>query len=98
MLIVDLNKVYTNILVIIFLVNGMMIYDGNMSQEKLVQKSLRYQHHQNNYKDTPASGLIPLGLKINKSPAIEIVADDFELKWKNKLYNTERRLVELLQL
>ena len=98
MLIVDLNKVYTNILVIIFLVNGMMIYDGNMSQEKLVQKSLRYQHHQNNYKDTPASGLIPLGLKINKSPAIEIVADDFELKWKNKLYNAERRLVELLQL
>lgn len=81
-----------------FLVKGMMIHDGNMSYEKFVQKYLRYQHPQNNYKDSIASGLMSLGWEINMSPAIETVTDDLELKWKNIWYNAERRLVELLLL
>ena len=75
-----------------------MIHGGNMSMEKLLQKSLCYEHHQNNYQDSLASDLIPVGLKINKPPAIETAIDDFDLKWKNILYNTEKRLVELLLL
>ena len=81
----------------IFLVKEMMeIHDGNVSLEKIVQKSLHYPHHQSNYKDGLASGLMLLGLKISKSPAIETVTDNFDLKWKNILHNAEMRLVELL--
>ena len=53
-----------------FLVKGMMIHDGNMSYEKFVLKYLRYQHPQNNYKDSIASGLMSLGWEINMSSAI----------------------------
>lgn len=81
----------------IFLVKEMMeIHDGNVSLEKIVQKSLHYPLHQSNYKDGLASGLMLLGLKISKSPAIETVTDNFDLKWKNILHNAKMRLVELL--
>ena len=53
------------------------------------------QDNQNNHQDSLASGLIPLGLNVNKSPAIKTITDDFDLKWKNILFNAERRLVEM---
>ena len=56
-----------------------MIHNRNISFEKLVQKSLCCQHNQSNYQDSLASGLKPAGLKINKPPAIKMVADDFDL-------------------
>ena len=31
------------------LIDGMMVFDEEKHLERLVQKSLRYQHHQNNY-------------------------------------------------
>ena len=52
-----------------------MIHNRNISFEKLVQKSLCCQHNQSNYQDSLASGLKPAGLKINKPPAIKMVAD-----------------------
>ena len=41
-------------------------------------------------------GLIPSGLRITKRPAFTPVSDTFEVEWNSILYDTEKRLVELL--
>ena len=55
---------------------------------KLLQKSLRYKHHQLNYEES-------LRL-IRKDPAFEPISDYFQIKWNEILYNAEKNLVELL--
>ena len=45
-------------------VGGMMLFDGEQRLERLLQKSLRYQHHQTNYEKSLETGVIPKGLKI----------------------------------
>ena len=78
------------------LIDGMMLYDGEQHLERLLQKSLRYQHHQKNYEKSLETGIIPKGLKIKKVPAFHPVSEDFFIKCKEILYNAEKNLVELL--
>ena len=78
------------------MVNGMVIFDGNTHLDYLYQKSLHYQHHQENYHTSLLEGLIPSGLKINKRLAFEAVTDEFENQWSYVLYDAEKRLVKLL--
>ena len=63
-----------------------------------MQKSLRYQHHKENYLLSVENGIIPSGLKINKKPAFLPISDDFTDKWNNILFNAEEKLVRLLLL
>ena len=77
-------------------VNGMVFFDGNYHLDYLYQKSLRYQHHRENYVTSLLEGFIPKGLRIKKCPAFEPVTDHFESQWNSILYDTEKRLVELL--
>ena len=51
-------------------IDGMMLYDEEQHLERLLQKSLRYQHHQKNYEKSLETGIIPKGLKIKKSASI----------------------------
>ena len=67
-----------------------MIYDGGIIKlEHFVQKSIRYEHHHLNYKESLENGLIPKGLKINKRPAIKPVTEDFFEKWNTILLDAE---------
>ena len=77
-------------------IDGMMLYDEEQHLERLLQKSLRYQHHQKNYEKSLETGIIPKGLKIKKVPAFHPLSEDFFIKWEEILYNAEKILVELL--
>ena len=74
----------------------MVLSDGNSQLDYLFQKSLRYNHHRENYQISIRDGIIPPGLQIKKEPAFVPVTDDFHRKWKSVLYDAEKRLVKLL--
>ena len=74
----------------------MVLFDGEQQLERLLQKSLIYQHHQYNYEKSLETGITPKGLKIRKAPAFHPVSDDFYVKWEEVLYNAEKNLVQLL--
>ena len=57
---------------------------------------LRYEHHAENYKLTLVKQIIPFGLRIKKVPAIKPISKDFSHKWNLVLYDSEKRLVQLL--
>ena len=78
------------------MVKGMVFRDGTEYLDRLLQKSYRYEHHLLNYQESKKSGLIPNGLRINKSPAIKPLSKDFNQRWNEILYNAENNLVELL--
>ena len=73
----------------------MYIY-GEQHLERLLQKSLRCQHHQKNYEKNLETGIIPKGLKIKKVPGFHPVSEYFFIKWEEILYNAEKNLFELL--
>ena len=75
---------------------GMVLNDGNSHLDHLLQKSLRYNRHKDNYKISLEEGVIPAGLKLRKDPAFLPVTDDFQKKWNAILFNADRNLAELL--
>ena len=64
--------------------------------DHLLQKSLRYQHHNENYIQSILEGIILNGLQLKKKPAFEPVFSDFNDKWRTILYQAEKNLVQLL--
>ena len=83
--------------IILTLVNRMVIQDGGMSLlDRLLQKSLRYKHHRENYIQSLEEKVIPSGLKINNKPAFAPISEDFMINWKNILRRAEYSLVQLL--
>ena len=62
----------------------------------MLQKSLQYKHHKENYLYSLQHGIIPSGLKINKKPAFIPVSNDFTEKWNNILRSAEEKLVNPL--
>ena len=79
------------------LVYRMGQFDGStLHLDHLLQKSIRYQHHQFNYEESLRTGMIPKGLKIKKNPAFNPVTSGFDMQWKSVLYEAEIKLVELL--
>ena len=72
--------------------------DGLSHLDLLLQKSLRYKHHKENYLYSLEHGIIPSGLKINKKPAFIPVSNDFTERWNNILRSAEEKVVNLLLL
>ena len=60
----------------------MVINDGLMNLDILLQKSLQYQHHYKNYEESMkrALDLISKGLQTKKRPACEPILKDFNIK------------------
>ena len=64
-------------------VDGMVLQDGTLSYlDLLIQKSMRYKHHKENYiksiyKLHLEQGILPSGLQIKKKPAFLPVLVDF---------------------
>ena len=80
-----------------FYSNKGMVYNGiTLKLKHLIQKSIRYQHHHLNYKESLENGLIPNGLKTNKRPAIKPVSEKVFEKWNTILFTAEQDLVKLL--
>ena len=93
----DYPLITLNLYIILTLVNRMVIQDGGMSLlDKLLQKSLRYKHHRENYIQSLEEKVIPSGLKINKEPAFSRILEDFMINWKNILRRAEYTLVQFL--
>ena len=93
----DYPLITLNLYIILTLVNRMVIQDGGMSLlDKLLQKSLRYKHHRENYIQSLEEKVIPSGLKINKKPAFSRILEDFMINWKNILRRAEYTLVQFL--
>ena len=78
------------------MVKGIVIHDGFMNLDILLQKSFQYQHHHKNYEKIMAFDLIPKNLQIKKRPAFEPISKDFDIKGNNILRDPERNLVEPL--
>ena len=74
--------------------NGMKLNDGYTTKlDHLLQKSIRYKHHYENYKESLELDLIPAGLKIKKLPAF---TPNFYSEWNQVLHKAEKELVNLL--
>ena len=85
------------ILLTISLVEGMSLTnDGTQHLERLLHKTMRYQHHRQNYEESMRTGIVPKGLRIKKAPAFEPVSKDFYFRWDEILCNAEKNLIELL--
>ena len=53
--------------IVLNLVNRMSVEDGSLSHlEILLQKTLQYKHHKQNYLRSNEEGLTPTGLKLQK--------------------------------
>ena len=64
--------------------------------EKDTCKLLGYENHAENYKLALEMQIIPFGLRIMKLPAIKPISEDFSNQWNSVLYDSEKRLVQLL--
>ena len=69
----------TFVSILIFnVVNRMVLSGWNTHLDLLYQKSVRYQHHPENYVTSLLEGFIPSGLRIKKRPTFKPVSDTFE--------------------
>ena len=75
----------------------MVLYEeATATLDYLVEKSLRYKHHKQNYIRSLDEGIIPTGFRIDKKPAINNVSSDFQNNWKTITSKAEKDLVQLL--
>ena len=94
------NKIVYFLIILIILVTisvvSMVFSNGLDHLDKLLQKSLRYKHHQLNCEESLRRRVISKGLRTRKDLAFEPISDDFQIKWNEILYNAENNLVKLL--
>ena len=85
------------ILLTISSIEGMsLMNDGTQRPERLLYKTMRYQHHRQNYVESMRTETVPKGLRIKKAPAFEPISKNFYIGWDEVLYNAEKNLIELL--
>ena len=72
----------TSIFLVIYSVNNMVFSGGLLLRlDLLLRKSIRYNHHTQNYEGSLFEGIIPTGLKINKKPAFQPISGNFHQQW-----------------
>ena len=80
----------------IILVVVMANINENTHLDLLFKKALRYEHHQENFKEILSNDVTPFELRIKKTPETEIVNQDFHIKWHSILKNVEKKPIEFL--
>ena len=67
-----------------------MVFSGGLLSrlDLLLQKSIRYNHHKQNYEGRVFEGIIPAGLK---KTAFQPISSNFYQQWNTVLYDTEKR-------
>ena len=66
------------------------------STDRIYQRILRNEHHQENYKNSLLNDTPPYGLQLKKHAQIETISENFPVKWLNILHEAERKLVNQL--
>ena len=79
------------LIIILYIVNGMVFSGWNTHLNLLYQKSIHYQHHQENYGTSLLECFIPSGLRIKKRPVFKPVSDTFVEEWNSVLYSEEKK-------
>ena len=62
------------------LVIRMAYIEGNLLLNLLFQRTLRYEHHRENFRESLLNKITPVGLRIKNSPVIVPVNEDFHIK------------------
>ena len=70
--------------------------DGTQHLERLLHKTMCYQYHQQNYKESIRTGIVQKGLRIKKALSFEHVSKYFYIKWDKTLCNAKENLIELI--
>ena len=95
----EYRLITSTLLTFLAVVQRMVIENAGLSDfDLLLQKSLQYKHHKENYLHSLEHRIIPSGLKINKKPAFIPVSNDFAERWNKILRSAEEKLVNLLLL
>lgn len=63
----------------------------------LRHKLVRLQHHEKVYTRSLEECVTPKGLRLKKMPMLGKMSDDFMRRWRNVLFEAERRLLKLLE-
>ena len=72
----------------------MVLQDGTLSHlYLLIQKSIRYKQHKENYIKSLEERITSSGLQIKKKPAFLPASVDFESKWNAILYDAEKNII-----
>ena len=83
-----------NSLLALFALNvvyGIVLVDGSTWHlNHLLQKSLKYKHHKENYIRSLTKEIVPVGLHLNKKPAYVPVSENFEEKWKTVYWKQKK--------
>ena len=91
------HQLITFIPFIIYMVNEMVVKNDLLSREDILfQKSVRYQHHKENYLKSLMEGITPRGLELKKRPAFAPILEDFTSNWDEILFKAQQDLVKLL--
>ena len=91
------HQLITFIPCIIYIVNEMVVKNDLLSRtDILFQKSVRYQHHKENYLTSLMEGITPRGLELKKRSAFAPISEDFMSKSDGTLFKAERDLLKLL--
>ena len=89
-------KVSLLIILYTFMTNGTVFRDTWQNLNYLFQKVICEQHHHDNYHGSLEKNRTAFGLRMKKRPAIKRTSNNFYTAWNSVLYNTEKRLVELI--
>ena len=84
------------IMIYMFMANRIIFRDSWQDLNYLFQKIIHYQHHHDNYQENLDKNKISFGLRSKKQPAIKPTSNNFYTKWNSVLYDTEKKLVEML--
>ena len=77
----EYSLITSSLLIFLTIVQWMVTENDGLSHlDPLLQKSLRYKYHKENYLYSLEHGIIPFGLKISKKPAFIQVSNDFTEK------------------
>ena len=57
-----------------------LMNDGTQHLERLLHKTMHYQHHRQNYEESMRTGIVPKGLGIKKAPVFAPVNKYFYIK------------------
>lgn len=79
------------------LVAAMANIDGDAHLDLSFQKGLsfKYEHHQENFKESISNDVTPFGLHNKMTAEIATVNEKFHMKWYSILKNTDKQLSEL---
>ena len=89
-------RTYVIILLILYACSFIVSIMSTHIADRIYQRVLRYEHHQENYQSSLQHGIIPFSLQLKKLAQIETISENFPSKWSNILYDAKRKLVNLL--